>query len=311
MRGVRQVKDEVFARTDQLSPAERKVARALLADYPSAGLGSAASLAKAAGTSTPTVLRLLGRLGIGSYPEFQELLRQEISQATNSPLARASGSLRPGETTFLSRAIGQRTELVDRLRTTMPPGEFDAAVAALCAPAKQVVVSGGYFSRHLAVILAAQLDQLLPQVVHAHEPLGQDIGRILGLGKDGVLIMLDLRRHELPARQVVELARRRGATVVVVTDEELSPAADIADIVLPVAVDGVPFDSFAGLMTLVEVLVEAVFQRLGEVALDRMREWEESVQITRAFRVGAAGALATTSPAAELRQPVPVTPGAP
>ena len=284
------VRDEVFARTDQLTPAERKVARALLADYPSAGLGSAASLAKAAGTSTPTVLRLLARLGIGSYPEFQELLRQELTQATASPLSRATGSLHPEEEgSFLGRAIGQRVDLVDRLRATIPPGEFDAAARVLAAPAKQVVVSGGYFSRHLAEVLATQLDQLLPQVVYAAEPLGQDIGRLLSLGKDGVMVMIDLRRHELPAKQVVELARRHGATVVVITDEELSPAADAADIVLPVAVGGVPFDSFAGLMALLECLVEAVFQRLGETALDRMRQWEESVQITRAFRVGAAG----------------------
>ena len=102
-----------------------------------------------------------------------------------------------------------------------------------------------------------------------------------------------------------------GRLVVVVTDEELSPAADIADIVLPVAVDGVPFDSFAGLMTLVEVLVEAVFQRLGEVALDRMREWEESVQITRAFRVGADRCPGDHQPGGRAAAAGPRDPGGP
>ena len=53
---------------DELSPAEKKVARSLLANYPSAGLASAAALAKAAGTSTPTVLRLVVAAGHRRLP---------------------------------------------------------------------------------------------------------------------------------------------------------------------------------------------------------------------------------------------------
>jgi DNA-binding MurR/RpiR family transcriptional regulator len=283
-----QVKDAVFARMDEVSPAEKKVARALLADYPSAGLTSAATLAQVAGTSTPTVLRLLARIGIGSYPEFQEQLRHEISESVSSPVSRAAGQLRPDDDgSFFSRAIGLRVELVERLRTSVPPSEFDAAVRVLATPAKHVVISGGYFSRHVAKVLAKQLDQLVVGVVHVDEPLGQDIGRYLAMGKDSVAVVFDLRRYELPAKQVAALARARGATVVVITDEGLSPAADDADVVLPVAVDGTPFDSFAALMVLVECLVEGVFQRVGNAGLDRMREWEESVQIHRAFRAGA------------------------
>jgi len=285
---VTQVKDAVFERMDELSPAEKKVARSLLADYPSAGLTSAATLAQVAGTSTPTVLRLLARIGIGSYPDFQEQLRNEISQAVNSPVARAQHRLgTDADGSFFSRAIGQRLELVERLRTSVPPSEFDAAVRVLATPARHVVTSGGYFSRYVARILAKQLDQLVAGVVHAEEPLGADIGRYLAMGKDSVAVVFDLRRYELPAKQVASLAKQRGATVVVITDEGLSPASDDADVVLPVAVEGTPFDSFAALLVLVECLVEGVFQRVGAAGLERMREWEESVRITRAFRASA------------------------
>src|SRR5512146_1934171 len=39
------LKDEIFQRMDELTPAERKVARTLLARYPAAGLESTAALA--------------------------------------------------------------------------------------------------------------------------------------------------------------------------------------------------------------------------------------------------------------------------
>jgi DNA-binding MurR/RpiR family transcriptional regulator len=205
----------------------------------------------------------------------------------NSPVSRAAHRLRgDGDGTLFQRSTAQRLELVERLTSTVPPSEFEAAVELLAAPARRVVLNGGYFSRHVARILAMQLDQLVPGVVYADEPLGRDIGTYLDLGKDSVAIVFDLRRYELPAKQVAALARQRGAAVVVITDEGLSPAADDADVVLPIAVEGTPFDSFAGLIVLVEGLVEAVFQRVGSAGLDRMRQWEESVLIHRAFRAG-------------------------
>jgi DNA-binding MurR/RpiR family transcriptional regulator len=82
------------------------------------------------------------------------------------------------------------------------------------------------------------------------------------------------------------MAKSRGATVLLITDESLSPAAEEADIVLPVATGGAPFDSFAALLVLAESLVDAVFDRVGDAAIERMTDWERSVHIYRAFRAG-------------------------
>ena len=279
------LRDEIFQRMDELTPAERKVARTLLARYPAAGLESTAALAAAAGTSKPTVLRLLARLGFGSYPEFQDRLRAEITRSM-SPLsrARAHRAAAPGDSVF-AHAVGQRARLVARLPDTVPPGEIERAVALLAGRPRHVVVCGGYFSRLVARLLAMQLDQLIPNVDYADEPLGADVGKYLRAGRDSVAIVFDLRRHELAAREVVSMARARGASVILITDESLSPSADEADIVLPVALDGIPFDSFAALLVLAESLADAVFHGVGEAAIERMADWERSVHIYRALHV--------------------------
>ncbi|HVT68346.1 MAG TPA: MurR/RpiR family transcriptional regulator [Trebonia sp.] len=280
------LREEIFRRMDELSPAERKVARALLARYPGAGLQSTAALAASAGTSKPTVLRLLARLGFGSYPDFQERLRAEVTQSMNaSPLSRAQGrrGAQPDDSVFL-RAVGQRARLVTALADTVPPGEIERAVTLLASRPRHVVICGGYFSRLIARLLAMQLDQLMPKVDYADEPLGADVGKYLRAGRDSVAVVYDLRRHEMAAKEVVSMAKSRGASVLLITDESLSPAAEEADIVLPVAVDGAPFDSFASLVVLTESLVDAVFDRLGEAAIERMTDWERSVHIYRSFR---------------------------
>lgn len=283
------INDEILARMGELSPAEKKVARALLSSYPGAGLESAATLAKAAGTSAPTVLRLVTRLGIGSYPDFQRRLREEITHHMQSPASRVEQARIDHDTSVpLQSAISQKIALIERLTATVPPSEFDRAVEVLAAKPRQVTVSGGYFTRYFAMLLATQLDQTIPNVDYVDEPLGHDISKMFRLSAAGVAIILDVRRYELASKQAADLAKRQGATVIVITDQELSPAADSADIVLPVSVDGIPFDSVVGIVVLLEALVEAVLHATGDRALDRMKLWEQSVSIARAYSASVA-----------------------
>jgi DNA-binding MurR/RpiR family transcriptional regulator len=202
-----------------------------------------------------------------------------------SPLSRAQARRdAPSDDSVFLRAVGLRVGLIARLRDTVPPAEIERAVSVLAGRPRHVVISGGYFSRLVARMLAMQLDQLIPNVDYADEPLGADIGKYLRAGRDSVAIVFDLRRHELAAKEVVSMAKNCGATVILITDESLSPSAEEADVVLPVAVDGVPFDSFAALLVLTESLVDAVFHGAGEAAIERMADWERSVHIYRAFR---------------------------
>jgi len=145
-------------------------------------------------------------------------------------------------------------------------------VQVLSAKPRQVTILGGYFSRYLAVMLATQLDQVIANVDFVAEPLGHDIGKLLKLSHGGVAVVLDFRRYELVAKHAADLAKAQGATVIVITDQGLSPAAENADIVLPVSVDGIPFDSFVGLLALVEALVEAVLMATGDPGLARMKQ---------------------------------------
>src|ERR1700712_2647690 len=84
--------DSVAARASAalagLSRAERRVGRALLADYPSAGLASAARLAERAEVSPPTVLRFAQSLGYEGFTNLQVALRAELTARSNGPITR-------------------------------------------------------------------------------------------------------------------------------------------------------------------------------------------------------------------------------
>ena len=275
------IRKEIFDRMEELSPSERKVARALLADYPGIGLGSTGALAKAAGTSAPTVLRLVSRLGIGSYPEFQQYLREELRHDLNAPVKRAEDGTQGGEHFDIDRSFTDRRDLIERLGATLSRSGIERAAELLAGEPKAVLVCGGYFSCFIAEILARQIDQIIPNVDFLPDPLGYNVGRFYGAKRNTVVVVFDLRRYERQAAQVAALAKREGASLIAVTDEGLSPICDKADVVLAAPVGGVPFDSFAPLLTMVEILVEALLRAVGPRGIERMKLWEERSYLER------------------------------
>ena len=82
--------EDIRDRLDEFTATEKKAAHALLANYPMQGLGTVAQFAEAAGVSSPTILRFVGRLGFPGFAEFQRKLRGELESQLNSPLARSA-----------------------------------------------------------------------------------------------------------------------------------------------------------------------------------------------------------------------------
>src|SRR5258708_39485373 len=80
------VAERLRLRLGGLTQGERKVARALMAEYPVGGLEPVARLAAAAGVSPPTVVRLVAKLEFDGYAEFQQSLKSEGSARLSSPL---------------------------------------------------------------------------------------------------------------------------------------------------------------------------------------------------------------------------------
>lgn len=260
---------------DELTEAERRVARGLLADYPAAGLGTSHSLAAAVGVSAPTVVRLAVRLGYRGFSDMQQRLREEVSSSRSSPILRtlAQGRAHRHPTPF-AKAMHARMDAIATTVGLVPTSELAAATTLIAECPKQVVVTGGFFSGSIARILALQLSQVRTDVVFAEEPLRRDAGLVLDAKKRSVFVMFDLRRYESAAMELAQQVKDSGTDIILITDRWMSPVASIADVVLPVEVESVPFDTFVALVALVEVIVESVMTQMGDRSLRRMKQWE-------------------------------------
>lgn len=270
------VGDRIRRHMGELTPAERRVGRTLLTGYPVAGLSTVADLAAASFTSSATVVRLAQKLGYGGYPQLQAALLEELAERSSGPVQRidqvdATWSA-PGA---LGRQTASAATTIGMLHDTIPESEFDAAVALLADPKRRVLMVGGRITGLLADYLQHHLSRARGDT--GMFPIGGR-GRhaaLLDTGRRDVLVVFDVRRYAPEVVTIAEAAAARGATIVLLTDVFMSPAAAVADVVLPVPVDAQsPFDTSVGLLVAIEALATAVIARLGDSGLKRMRDWD-------------------------------------
>lgn len=263
---------------DDLSATERRVAHRLLAEYPVAGLQSATDLAKAVGVSAPTVLRLVARLGFGSYLDFQRSLRDELAAQLSSPLAkqpaarpRQRGGTRPVQAEFADAVVRNLQETFANL----PRGEFEGVVALLADSRLRVHLIGGRFTDALALYLSVQLRILRPGVSHLQDQESNWRDQLLDMGKRDVLLVFDIRRYQQSLQRLAHAAAARQVRIVLLTDQWLSPIVRVATHVLSarVAVPS-PWDSSAALMALSESLLAEVSRHGWEKSRRRIKELE-------------------------------------
>lgn len=263
---------------DSLSSGERKVGRAILANYPIAGLETVAELAQRASVSPPTVVRFVSRLGFSGYPAFQKRLVREVHERLGSPLEQyGRADLRSGDGDGdLARASQIFSASIAATIDDLPVSEFERAVALLSDPRRRIRLIGGRFSQLLADYLGAHLMLLRADV---QVVAGDEFTRLAAVSdtrRGDVLVVFDYRRYD---PQIVRFSRRvahRGGELVLFTDRWLSPAADVAGTVLPANVDAPsPFDSLVPAMAVVETVIAGVTERLGETGRQRVEAMEE------------------------------------
>jgi len=267
-------------RQDIFTPGERKVANTLIAGYPMVGLQSSAAFAKRAGVSHPSVLRFISKLGFSGYPDFQAALRFELEARLKSPLTKDKFLHQElGDNANDAGAVSYFGEIVCRnvrgSMTRLPPEGVEAVVALLADHERRLFVTGGGQLDAIAQYASRRLHVLRPLVTQVTWPSSQWSEFLLDMDSRGVLLVFDARRYQVELHKLARQAHERAATVILITDQWLSPIAAVADHVLPVRIDAPsPWDSYAAIVA----VVEGVIARIGDIYWRTLRNRLEDLE---------------------------------
>lgn len=272
---VSSVAELITEKIDSMPTGERRAAQTLIASYPLIGLKTVAEFSQQAGVSSPTILRFVARLGFQNYPEFQSALQDELAAQLQSPASRTTTahSPLPASTAPILEAV------LENIRETfrhISERQLTEIVAQLANQRSHVYLVGGRFTDPLARYMAAHLNLIRPNVTHlvGQESLWRD--KLIDMGKRDTLLIFDIRRYQDSLIHFAEKAHQRGITIILFTDQWLSPIARFARHVIA-GRTAVPsaWDSSAALFVAAETLIGALTRQLESEGARRIREIED------------------------------------
>lgn len=284
--GTMTVSDVINAHFAVLTRAEKQLAATLLDNYPVSGLGSITTVAENAGVSTPTVARMVQKIGFRGFPDFQSRLHQELEATISNPISKHDRWAANAPGTHILNRFADAT--MNNLRETLAQletADFDGAAAMIAERKRNIYLVGGRITRALADYFFTHLQVIRSGVTQIASNSSSWPHYVLDMKKGDVLIMFDIRRYEQEMETLSRIARERGVEIILFTDQWSSPIAKSARCVFRIQIEAPSaWDSSVVTLFAVEALIEAVQSSIWDETHDRMKTLEGLFDSTRLFR---------------------------
>ena len=246
------------ARYKEMSGSQRRLADFMLEKPYQIAFASAAKVGGELGVSSATVVRFAEFLGLEGYADLQALaqkaLHREISEVTEF---KRKSSVLTGES-ILHKSLRADIESIERTGELVTEATFDKAVQ-LIAKARVIQIAGFRSTYGLAHQFAFNLNLIGRRALVLAPGVGDLPEQLLQMRAGDVCIAISFKRYTAQIREVIEYAHEAGVRIIAITDSELSPIGELADISLPVAVKFPSFlESRAASLSVINSLMTGV-----------------------------------------------------
>lgn len=280
------IAEKLQDRTEELTRAERQLSDVILRNYPVSGLGTITSLAEAADVSTPTVARLVQKLGFAGFPEFQRGLREELDQKISSPLTKRENWVDDApDAHLLNRFTKAVIDNIGQSMAKVDPQAFDRACDLLSDTDRNVFIVGGRITRTLADYFFLHFQVIRSGVTQITSNSNAWPHFALDFNEGDVVVIFDVRRYENSTLKLAELAREHGAEIILFTDQWMSPISELATLTFSNQIAAPSaWDSNITTMLMSEIVIAEVQERNWDTTRERMEELERMFDRTKFFR---------------------------
>jgi DNA-binding MurR/RpiR family transcriptional regulator len=259
----------------ELTDAQRRAAQYIMDHYEESIFLTASKLAKKAGVSEATIVRLAQVLGFDGYPKLQQMLRTKLQDRLTT-VTRLEQTVKHTQANdhILSRIIQEDIRNLSETLRDIPIEAFHQAVTDM-KNARRIFVVGLRGAHAPALVLALYLRFLGKQATPVIPGYGDVWNTLHGMCADDLVIGISLPRYTKLTIEILEFAKETGARVGAITDSLISPLARNADWVLPVHSRLDSFiESFTAAMSLVNALLTELSVQNPEETMKALKERE-------------------------------------
>ena len=250
-------KMEVMSRT--FSKGQRRIAEYMLRDYDKAAFMTASRLGKTVGVSESTVVRFATELGYSGYPQMQKALQELVLNNLTSVQRMGVANDRMGKEDLLSAVLHADAEKVRKTAENISSAAFQNAVDAILK-ARRIYLIGVRSASTLANFMGYYLNYMFDSVhTVTASGTGEMFEKLVNVGKNDVVIAFSFPRYSSATVKGAEYCRSVGATVIGLTNSNLSPLAESCDHLLLAKSDMVSVvDSLVAPLSVVNALIVAL-----------------------------------------------------
>jgi DNA-binding MurR/RpiR family transcriptional regulator len=262
----------------ELTKVDEKIAEYFTDNLTTIGFYTSSTLANEIGVSDSSVVRFIHKLGYKGYSEFRTDMNLGIAEKFEKT---RQESLMPSEKFAQTKESLKNDDLVsdisdnilNNLEQTLSRLDMKVVkqVASLLISSKRKCICGFRGTASCATYLANKLILMLPNVralIHADSNV---IEQTFDLRKGDCLFVYSFPRYSEINKVIMELAKKNGANIILITDNYASPLAKLADIVITANVKGRGFvNSYIAPMCISDIVLLAVSKKIGAKDVERM-----------------------------------------
>ena len=268
------------SRVPTFSKGQRLIAKYIMEFYDKAAFMTANRLGKTVGVSESTVVRFAVELGYEGYPQMQKAMQEMVLNRLTSVQRIEVANDRIGDQDVVSLVLQSDIDKLRQTGETVDRKAFQNAVDAILK-AKQVYILGVRSAAPLANFLGYYLNYMFQNVhIITTSGISEMFERIVGVTKEDAVIAISFPRYSTSTLSGAQYCRSTGATVIGLTDTELSPLGQNADHVLVAKSDMVSLvDSLVAPLSVINALVVAIAAQREQELSNRFntleRIWDE------------------------------------
>jgi DNA-binding MurR/RpiR family transcriptional regulator len=257
------------------SKGQKYIAKYITEHYDKAAFMTASKLGNIVGVSESTVVRFASELGYEGYPELQKALQEMIRNKLTSVQRIEVSTDILGGGDIIEKVFNADIEKIRKTLADVSREDFEGAVNAI-VNAKKIFIFGVRSSASLASFIGFYFNLILDNVRLIHTTSDSEVfEQILRVGPEDAVIGVSFPRYSSRTVKAMKYASDRGATVISLTDSNMSPLYQYSKYNLLAKSDMVSFvDSLVAPLSLINALIVAVGMKRQEEVYATFAELE-------------------------------------
>ena len=266
--------ETIRQRLDAMTKSERQVASYALCHLNDIAFYTLEQFAVQTGMSTTSVLRFCRRLDFDGFKPFQQAIRSELNYQPDLPDKFRRTLDSTDADALLAQTVRQDIVCIQQTFAALPCERLHRAVQ-LITQAGRVFTFGMRESFALAHYACSRLSSVRKNVHLLTAGHYGELESVLNLTADDVCLVYLFHRYTRQAVDILDLIRKQGASVILITSAPYDRLEPLACVLLPCQVDanGIKNSSVAP-VCLADYLCNAVAVAGGDATLQHMRDSE-------------------------------------